>query len=217
MNCGVDEIITYIKNTFDKIINAVEIIIPKQELKNFKLSQENYKWLSSLEWLSYHLLADNCYSLETKIIHLLPPLNAIICHSDKIENLRKHKHFFMPFKNIFLFENIENDNFKEFDYLDYNGETSKYVCLDISHLLGHDKKTQKCFLQDNLFKVREIHLSNYKEQYHQCFYNNSKQLKYIKNKLKIRLQDYPIIIEESFETFQQTNTEIDFLRRAIYG
>jgi hypothetical protein len=205
-NDNKNEAITFIRKTLKNKVNAIEILISKNNLKDFKLSNENYEWLSKLPHLSFHLTGD--FDIDYEIIKLLPAFNNIVCH---INNKNKIPEWFKnQFFDEIYYENI-NDTVTDNNFTDITD-----ICFDVCHALKFGLGFFIEFVIKNISYFKEIHLSNYisKNYYHTGFYKKSPELfRYIKSFFD--MTKYPIIVESIFESEKEMKAEINFLLKEL--
>ena len=179
--------------------NAIEIVVdPKQE-KNFKLSAKNYEWLSTLKYISYHLVEFSNYT--ENVIKQLPFVSNFICHYDW-QKIYDNK-FFEQHEDKLLIENIENQagDFKKTDK----------ICFDIAHVLNDGVEVIDEFYTKHKNKIKELHISNYNNKIkHIPIYNSGIDLNFD------MLKEYPIILEGSFRDIQEMKKELNYIKGEIY-
>ena len=211
---NIDAYITYIREDISHMINAIEILIPENKLKTFKLSEGNKEWLKKLDWISFHLPKNNININNQediiRIINSLPKLDAIIIHCDisisGYINLQNKK-----YKNIILYENTEHNNSIDF---------AEKICFDTSHALSFNYFYTLEFIKKYQNRIKQIHLSNYDSEdnfihyrFHLPFYKDSR--KFFKLKNMIDFKAYPIIIESTFEDLEDAKREINFIKENV--
>ena len=199
-----NDIITFYRENFPDI-NAIELIIPKKFLKQFELSKKNYEWLSNLKHISYHLLNQDCYFEEKRVIQKLPKIDYIVCHVDL--HYKIPEWFLDMYYDKIIIENIVNDENYSFDY-------AKRICFDTSHAIETGGKYIHNFLSYYGNKIKQVHLSDYKKKnVHIPFYKESKMFEHIKG--FIDLKKYSIIIESVCNNLNELKKEYKFIKDNI--
>lgn len=172
--------------------NALEIVIPIEWENNFKLSIENYNWLSNLDYISYHLIDISKKTMN--VIKQFPYITSFICHYDSRSMLNSE--FLFNYGDHLLIENLENKQNK------FNNEK---ICLDIAHVLA-DKENPNKYFKKYKKQIRQIHLSCPNEKIkHTPIYCS-------KYKLNKKIYNYPIILEGSFRNINEMKKELDYIR-----
>ena len=199
---NINDQITFFRSFVGNEINAMELNYLSCNEKKFKISLENFEWLSNFNHISYHLTQ---WTQETEnAISQLPFLDYLICHVDEKHILKN-----MPtaYLNKVLFENIENHQSK-FNH-------NEKICFDIAHCLSISLEEPENFYLTNKNNIRQIHISNHEDKLkHIPLYKAPGWLlKKIKN---IPIKNYPIIIESNFHNLQETKLELQYLKEKIY-
>lgn len=208
-----NDFITFFREKKYKI-NALEITIPKTHMKYFKLSKENYQYLKSLDYLSFHLTGDQVDNeVLGNVLFSLPEIDSYIVH---IERYLENPDFYNNnFGNKLLIENIP----------DYTGNYPDNICFDVAHymeeLLSYKKKIYQSTIIKTMQKfknIKEIHMSNYisDSKPHMPIHQSINILKYIQQIGRLssieNIYSLPIIIESAFDNPFQIIKELKYIR-----
>ena len=178
--------------------NAIEILVSPEQEENFKLSIDNFYWLSELKYISYHLIDFTEYTKS--IIDSLPFISNIILHYDQSE-IYKDK-FFRRYKNKLLIENIEG-------LIDLNLLNNNNVCFDIAHVYNNNAIIKQYF-DNNENRIKQIHVSYFdKDVKHIPIYNTGYQF-------NIDINKFPIILEGSFNSIEEMKNELNYIKGFNY-
>jgi hypothetical protein len=179
--------------------NAFEIGLTPEDEKHFEISLTNYKWLESLDYLSYHLVEFTDKTMDC--IYQLPEIKYFIIHIDKRNDIPIE--FLNKYKDKILFENIEDVNipFKDSDN----------VCLDFAHAYNY---FYDCNFND---KIKQFHISKYdKELKHIPFYRLG-EFDLFDGFIGDGLYtNYPVIIESNFDSIDEARKELIFIKEKIH-
>jgi hypothetical protein len=203
-----NNIISLYKEKFGNKINAIEILLAKEELKTFTFSKENVKWINSLKYKSLHLPNQyNSYFLTLSFLKRNKlNIDSFIAHIDLINNIPK------IFQNVdipILYENV--------DYKKYSFENIDNICFDVSHAMAQNELFT--FYEKNKNYIKQIHLSNtIDNNCHKLFCNTQKnkidELLYIAYIMKT--QKTPIILESICDNIKQLEKEIEYIKGILY-
>jgi uncharacterized protein (UPF0276 family) len=155
-------------------------------------------------------------ALLNKILQINERLkfNNIIIHSDNIKDLGIFKSFgHLPFS-------IENsDNRKEFgktvnDVKTILDQSNFNLTLDVQHCYVNDKtmKLADDFYKEFSNRIVEFHVSGYDKDFNHYTLYKTKQdiiLKFLKGK------DIPIILESTYDSYDEVITEINYIKNKL--
>jgi hypothetical protein len=129
--------------------NCLEIILTEEIINTFfKISEQNFEWLKSLDYLSFHLINEK-YNNE-KVFKLFNNINyKIICHSDEYFLLSKN--FRGKYTKNILLENID------YDKIEYGHDYD--LCFDIAHAETIGKV--RSYYNEYFDNIKEIHFSKH--------------------------------------------------------
>jgi hypothetical protein len=199
-----DDIITLYRENFKNDINAIEIVMPGKDIDNFILSEENYEWLKTLNYISVHLLSTpKSYEKMIMIIKQLPRIDKFICHY----NWKIIPEFFLShFHKDILLENTED--------LPWKGCCAN-LCFDISHALKFGFKYLINFFEVNIFDIKEIHLSNFISGKCHKLFQGTNTLLSLKREIDLKKYPIPIIVENICENLEELKKEIKFIKENL--
>lgn len=182
--------------------NCIEIIMPAADEKNFKLSKDNYTWLSDMAHISYHLT--HCNNDTMNIIAQLPFISTIICHVDNKKVLTDS--FIKKYEKKILFENIEHKSTQFF--------LSDKICFDYAHARSISQEYPLEFWMVYHKQIKQIHLSKWdKKEKHSPLFSNKEKYKNVKF---FNFREHPIILEANFNNASEMKQELEFIRERLY-
>ena len=207
-----DNFITKIREELGDSINALEIMIPTQELFSFYLSEKNRKWMAEkLKYVSFHmpfLKEENHVVYCENIIHMFNGMiKNIVYHVNDTEH-PVYKYMLNSFPDKIIIENTEEHFVDTFYY--------KRSCLDISHYLklyNWNYSFLKTVLDKEVAAIKQIHLSNcVLGECHIPFYRNPNEVVILKT---LNLKRFPILLEVNAESWDELKEEIKFIKENI--
>jgi len=209
-----------INNIISTGVNGIELSCTKTEmldnLLNFELPNNKFEFISlHAPLLEYRndLITQDILDKISRINERFK-FNNIIIHSDNIKELRLFNSFnYLPFS-------IENsDDRKEFGksvndiktILDYSNLN---FTLDVQHCYVNDKtmKLAEDFYKEFSNKIVEFHVSGYDKNFRHYTLFKTKQdiiINFLKGK------NFPIILESTYDSYDEANTEINYIKNKL--
>jgi hypothetical protein len=200
-----DDWISWHKKNQEKIgeFNAIEIYMNAETEKHFKLSKDNYDWLSQFKHISYHLTQFT--DSTAKAIERFPFITCFVMHINK--SFKLPEEFIKKYGHKIAIENVAYMAF-------YSSNEFYNMCLDVAHAWSYGNEGP-----NNLYKrfqkhIVMIHLSDLKPEGNHFPLYKSGEGRF--RQLHFSMKNYPIIIEASFNSITEMKTELSFLKKRVY-